>query len=70
MCTGLASRGIDFVDVAHVVQFEVALNAVEFAQLTSEPGVGDTRGRRALAPARAAPDCMRVPSGSRPYNCK
>ena len=30
VCTGLASRGIDFVDVAHVVQYEVALNAVEF----------------------------------------
>ena len=30
MCTGLASRGIDFVDVAHVVQYDVAHNAVEF----------------------------------------
>ena len=28
--TGLASRGIDFADVAHVIQFEVATNAVEF----------------------------------------
>ena len=27
---GLASRGIDFVDVAHVVQYDVAHNAVEF----------------------------------------
>jgi superfamily II DNA/RNA helicase len=30
VCTGVASRGIDFVDVAHVVQYEVATNAVEF----------------------------------------
>mgnify|MGYP003684650693 CR=1 FL=1 len=30
MCTGLASRGIDFVDVAHVVQYEMATNAVEY----------------------------------------
>merc|ERR1712216_357792 len=30
VCTGLASRGIDFVDVAHVVQYDVASNAVEF----------------------------------------
>ena len=30
VCTGLASRGLDFVDVAHVVQYDVALNAVEF----------------------------------------
>ena len=30
VCTGLASRGIDFVDVAHVVQYDVAHNAVEF----------------------------------------
>ena len=30
VCTGLASRGIDFADVAHVVQYEVAPNAVEF----------------------------------------
>lgn len=30
VCTGLASRGIDFADVQHVVQYEVATNAVEF----------------------------------------
>lgn len=30
VCTGLASRGIDFADVAHVVQYEPASNAVEF----------------------------------------
>mmetsp|Transcript_6430 Transcript_6430/g.12287 ORF Transcript_6430/g.12287 Transcript_6430/m.12287 type:complete len:587 (-) Transcript_6430:21-1781(-) len=30
VCTGMASRGLDFVDVAHVIQYEVALNAVEF----------------------------------------
>jgi len=30
VCTGLASRGLDFQAVAHVVQFEVATNAVEF----------------------------------------
>ena len=30
VCTGLASRGIDFANVAHVVQYEVATNAVEF----------------------------------------
>ena len=30
VCTGLASRGIDFADVAHVVQYQVAPNAVEF----------------------------------------
>ena len=30
VCTGLASRGIDFANVGHVVQFEVATNAVEF----------------------------------------
>lgn len=30
VCTGLAARGIDFADVGHVVQFELALNAVEF----------------------------------------
>ena len=30
ICTGLAARGLDFTDVEHVVQFEVATNAVEF----------------------------------------
>lgn len=30
VCTGLAARGIDFVDVAHVLQYDVATNAVEF----------------------------------------
>ena len=30
VCTGLASRGLDFVDVVHVLQYEVATNAVEF----------------------------------------
>lgn len=30
VCTGLASRGIDFADVAHVIQYELAPNAVEF----------------------------------------
>ena len=30
VCTGLASRGLDFLDVAHVVQYDVAHNAVEF----------------------------------------
>ena len=30
VCTGLAARGLDFVGVAHVVQFDVATNAVEF----------------------------------------
>ncbi|EOD33452.1 hypothetical protein EMIHUDRAFT_467819 [Emiliania huxleyi CCMP1516] len=30
VCTGLASRGIDFTDVAHVVQYEMAANAVEY----------------------------------------
>ena len=30
VCTGLASRGIDFTDVAHVLQYDVAHNAVEF----------------------------------------
>tara|TARA_B110001452_G_scaffold264682_1_gene268088 strand:- start:1497 stop:2936 length:1440 start_codon:yes stop_codon:yes gene_type:complete len=30
VCTGLASRGIDFADVAHVVQYDMASNAVEF----------------------------------------
>ena len=30
VCTGLASRGIDFVEVAHVVQYDVASNTVEF----------------------------------------
>ena len=29
VCTGLASRGIDFTDVAHVVQYEAATNVVE-----------------------------------------
>ena len=29
VCTGLASRGIDFRDVAHVVQYEAATNVVE-----------------------------------------
>ena len=30
VCTGLASRGLDFADVAHVVQYDMASNAVEF----------------------------------------
>jgi len=30
VCTGLASRGLDFRDVAHVIQYEVATNVVEF----------------------------------------
>lgn len=30
VCTGLAARGLDFADVDHVVQYEVATNAVEF----------------------------------------
>ena len=30
VCTGLASRGLDFRDVAHVVQYDVASNAVEY----------------------------------------
>ena len=30
VCTGLGSRGLDFRDVAHVVQYEVATNSVEF----------------------------------------
>ena len=30
VCTGLAARGIDFVGVGHVIQYEVATNAVEF----------------------------------------
>ena len=30
VCTGLGSRGLDFRDVSHVVQYEVATNSVEF----------------------------------------
>ncbi len=48
VCTGLASRGIDFVDVAHVVQYTVATNAVEFMHRVGrtaragKPGVATT----------------------------
>ena len=45
VCTGLASRGIDFADVAHVVQYQVAPNAVEFMHRigrTARAGKGGT----------------------------
>jgi len=45
VCTGLASRGIDFTDVAHVIQYQVAPNAVEFMHRigrTARAGKGGT----------------------------
>ena len=49
VCTGLASRGIDFADVAHVVQYEVAPNAVEFMHRI---------GRTARAGKRGTTTCL------------
>ena len=48
VCTGLAARGLDFSEVAHVVQFTVASNAVEFMHRigrtarAGKPGVATT----------------------------
>jgi superfamily II DNA/RNA helicase len=45
VCTGLASRGIDFLDVSHVIQYEMATNAVEFMHRigrTARAGRGGT----------------------------
>ena len=44
MCTGLASRGLDFVDVEHVLQFEVATNAVEFIHRAGRTARAGKRG--------------------------
>ena len=49
VCTGLAARGIDFADVAHVVQYEVAPNAVEFMHRI---------GRTARAGKRGTTTCL------------
>lgn len=45
VCTGLGARGLDFQDVAHVVQYEAATNAVEFMHRvgrTARAGKGGT----------------------------
>ena len=44
VCTGLASRGIDFADVAHVLQYDVATNAVEFMHRIGRTARAGKRG--------------------------
>mmetsp|Transcript_42917 Transcript_42917/g.135422 ORF Transcript_42917/g.135422 Transcript_42917/m.135422 type:complete len:266 (-) Transcript_42917:188-985(-) len=45
VCTGLASRGIDFTDVAHVVQYEMAANAVEYLHRVGRTARAGRAGR-------------------------
>jgi len=44
VCTGLASRGIDFVKVSHVLQYDVASNAVEFMHRVGRTARAGQRG--------------------------
>ena len=44
VCTGLASRGIDFSDVAHVIQYDMADNAVEYMHRVGRTARGGKSG--------------------------